>query len=138
LKSVLDKAIPDAMRKETALVQDGKVMFDPAIALAGLERKSPKLAQIRDEELAVVAHGGPLHVHTKADVPGAYHVNLYVEGTYHPGGTMSGGHAHSSAGAHAAGEDEGQVFTRILTTMVVVDAAAGRPQVAAKRSKAAK
>ena len=140
LSPALKKAIPAAARRETALVRDGKVLFDPAIALANLERRNRKLAEIRDEELAVVQHGGPLHAHTRAaNVCGAYHVNLYVEGTYHPGGTMGGGHAHGPTGpAASTGHGEPQVFSRILSTMVLVDSGnRPRKQVAARPSKAA-
>lgn len=137
LAPVLRKATPDGARKESELIRDGKVIFDPALALAGVERKDPRLAQIRDEELAVVTHhGGPLHVHTKADVPGAYHVNLYVEGTYYPGATTTGGHAHGQTGLPGG---EPQVFSRILSTMVVLDSSKPvRPRPAAERPKGKK
>jgi len=140
LAPVLKKAIPAAARRESTLVRDGKVTFDPAIALANLEKKTRKLAEIRDEELAVVQHGGPLHVHTKADVRGAYHVNMYVEGTYYPGGTMTGGGGHSHGADHGSspGEGQPQVFSRILSTMVVVDPSGkARSTAAAPRSKTA-
>jgi tyrosinase-like protein len=132
LSRTLRKAVPVWARKEAALVRDGKLLFDPALALAGLERKNAKLAGIRDEELPVVTHdGGLLHVHTKGDLRGAYHLNLYVEGTYYAGGAMSSDHDHGHGGGQPTSPADGepQVFSRILSTMVVVDSA--------KRSRAA-
>src|SRR5688500_19391885 len=42
------------------------------------------LFRSRDEELRIVTHGESAHVHVpQPDVPGVYHVGLWIEGAYH-------------------------------------------------------
>jgi len=75
--------------------------FDAALVLAALEQKSPQLAALRDEQLAVVSHdGGPMHAHVaRVELPGAYHVGWYVEGAYCPehGSATNAPHHHGMA-----------------------------------------
>lgn len=117
-----------------ALLKGGEThRFDTAKLLAALERKNPKIAQIRDEEVKVVNHrGGPFHLHVdETDTPGVYHLGVYVEGAYCPEGEAVGGHG-GDGGHHAAhaGHDApvnaaGKVctyepFTRLFNISVAV------------------
>ena len=81
--------------------------FDAAMALARLERKSPKVSAHRDEQMTVVAHhDGPLHVHIEqARAAGPHHLAVYIEGDYCPDhDTAAGSHSHDHAAhAHAGG-----------------------------------
>jgi hypothetical protein len=105
--------------------------FDPALLLATVERRTEGLARSRDEELKVAVHqGGPMHVHiAKTEVPGVYHVGVYVDGTYcadYSQDGSTGGHDHGGGmhGFHAAAIGTASAdcpperFIRILTTMV--------------------
>jgi hypothetical protein len=96
-----------------------QVELDTARVLARVETRHPEVARLRDEELAVVSHhGGAPHVHIeKADVPGAYHVGLWVEGVYYPEAEAApeGSHDH---GGHAAPAGRGEPFQRLLTVSV--------------------
>jgi hypothetical protein len=133
LAAVTPKNLPKESKRDAA-------MFDPALALAQLERKNPKLAQIRDEELPVVTHhDGPLHVHFAApDVPGVYHVSMFVEGAFCPDATANTeGHDHGAEHNHAAPANPGgkpasdcppERFTRLLTTMIAVESERQRPR----------
>lgn len=106
--------------------------FDTGRVLAHLERKDRGLARLRDLQLETAKHGdGPVHLHIEAtEVPGPYHVGLYVEGTYCPAhGTAAGGahdHRHGAT-AGATGLPPGcgpgcrpQRFSRILTASAAV------------------
>jgi Common central domain of tyrosinase len=120
--------LSDSIKKEARLGRTEKaadgLMFDSARILARLEAKEPALAELRDEEVQVVVHHESLpHVHLKkTEVPGPYHVGLWIEGTYLPGesgtaghdGTGHGGPEHGSAG----GAQGGERFTRVLTASV--------------------
>ena len=120
--------------------------FDPALLLATLERKSAKLAHVRDEAMSVVSHHeGALHIHVeKTNIPGVHHLGVYVEGSYCP--------AHSTSStdhgpAHAALPDTGgsactpqcshEHFTRLLNISVaVVNPAKPHPGRKSKKAKA--
>lgn len=109
---------------------------DPAIILANLERADKTLAVMRDEQIAVVTHhGGPLHMHVKdTTIPGAYHLGVYVEGSYFPDqGGAAGDHDtdHGHGGSEHAGgtpaaphkpdaAQRGEYFTRMLNISVGV------------------
>jgi len=110
--------------------------FDPALVLATLEKRSVKIGRLRNEELEVDIHGDaamPIRV-LETKMPGAYHVGVYVEGTYCPL------HAHAYAAApamhdHAGHEPPGSAcdpdcvlepFTRVLTTTVALPGQRGR------------
>ena len=72
---------------KTALLKGSKALrFDPAKLLAVLEKKDPKLALMRDEQVQVVSQpDGLLNVHVeKTGIPGVYHLGVYVEGAYCP------------------------------------------------------
>jgi Common central domain of tyrosinase len=97
--------------------------IDVAKVLARLEARTPALAEVRDEELKVVVHGGPAHVHVeKTGVPGVYHVGLWVEGVYLPDAEMKSNHEeHHSPSVRASGE--GERFTRVLSASIGLSAA---------------
>jgi hypothetical protein len=98
LVSRLDSAtVPRSARLGRLGEPGGEPGFDVSRVLATLERTDPEVGKLRDEELAVQRHEeGALHVHVPGpDVPGAYYVGLYVEGTYCPEhGTAATGHNH--------------------------------------------
>ena len=131
---------------------EGESKFDAARVLARLEKRDRKIGLLRDEQLQVAQHGdGPLHLHiTTADVPGPYHVGLYVEGVYCPkhGGGQDGhgGHGgHGGATQRTSGMPPGcgpectlQKFTRILTSSVAVAPARQKAKSANRKSAARK
>ena len=89
--------------------------FDSALALAAAERKQPRLAERHDRMLPVeVQKDGSLQVPLgRAELPGAHHVAVWIEGEYHP--------QPGAVGARAA---PGERFTRLLTTMVAAGSGA--------------
>lgn len=109
----------DALRKGRAAPR-----FDPALALAKLEREDETLTARRDLAVAVVQHGGAphLHLHDTA-VPGPYHVAVLVEGTYcadHDATPEEHGHdGHDGHDGSGCGPDcRPQAFTRLLNLLV--------------------
>lgn len=106
--------IPTAARIKGA-ARD-QVEFDTARVLARIEAQNPQVGHQRDEELTVVTHhGGAPHVHIeKTELPGAYHVGLWIEGVYYPEAEAApnGGHAHAAPAGH------GEPFQRLLTVSV--------------------
>lgn len=140
---------PEDIPREARLKDDAA--FDTGRVLAHLERKERGLARMRDVQLETARHGeGPVHLHVEAtDVPGPYHVGMYVEGTYcpaHGAGAGTGGHdhGHEHQGAHApSGQPPGcgpgcrpQRFSRILTaSAAVVPDAPTRSRVRPARAK---
>jgi hypothetical protein len=87
---------PTQIPKDAALEASTVLKFDPAKVLAALEKRSRRLGRLRNEELRVDVQQDkaiPLRV-AKTDVPGAYHVGVYLEGTYCPL------HAHAAPAAH--------------------------------------
>ncbi len=125
--------------KEALLPGSESLRFDPAQMLARLERKNPKLASVRDEEVTVVSHhGGPLHVHVKdTAVPGVHHLGVYVEGVYYPdpGSARAGqGHDHQRGAKHAddPAARVAERFTRLLNVSVAVTNAK-KPKAAPKK-----
>ena len=108
---------------EAVLEGSQALKFDPARLLAALERKDRKLATVRDKAVTFVRHHeGPLHFHEKeTEVPGVYHLGVYVEGTYFPNLVDKGGaHGGHSASPHDAGTLRGEPFTRLLNISVAV------------------
>lgn len=109
-----------ALERQTKLDAGDGLRFDPALVLAAAEERNPRLTETRDVELAVVSHhGSGPHVHVKETAAaGAYHLGVYVEGTYLPGqGAAAGGHGHDHGGAshqHAAPAG-GEHFSRFLS-----------------------
>jgi hypothetical protein len=135
-----------------SLLKD-EVTFDTGRVLAHLERENRALARLRDLQLKIAQHAeGPLHLHFEAtDVPGPYHVGMYVEGTYcpaHSTGSGSGGHGHGhshATGHSAAGLPPGcgpgcrpQRFSRILTASAAVVSQPPPRRVGSTRAKGAK
>jgi len=88
----------------TAFLQGSKALrFDPARVLAVLEKKDPKLAHMRDEQVQVYKHcDEPLSVRAdKTNIPGVYHLGVYLEGAYCPEHNGSqGDHDHSHDAKH--------------------------------------
>ena len=122
LASVVAKAKPSQIPAEAQLEGSTALRFDPARLLAELERKDKKLAALRDKEFTLVSHHeGPLHLHEKeTNIPGVYHVGVYVEGVYFPEHVDKGGsHGHGMPGADAG---RGEPFTRLLNLAVAVAA----------------
>jgi hypothetical protein len=128
LANLSDSDIPDDARMQ------GEAKFDTAKVLAHLERRNRRIAQMTDQRLVVARHDeGPLHLHiAQADVPGGYHVGMYVEGLYCPdhsaGSPDNHQHEHRHgptpareglpSGCHAGCTP--QRFSRILTSSVAV------------------
>jgi hypothetical protein len=129
LSNVLKNLGPNEAPPNTVLEGSKALKYDPALVLAEREKRHHEMAQTRDEQLAVVIHEkGPLHAHIqKTEIPGVYHVSVYVEGDYCPGsGTMSTmGHDHGAMAPMPAPKDPKtdcvpQRFTRLLTSLAVV------------------
>ena len=111
--------------------QDG-LRFDPARVLAALEKQNPKVANVRDEEVQVADHNeGFPHVHIEnTDVPGVYHLSVYVEGTYCPEHSLpQGGHVHDQGHDHGTHSADGSIcgpecnpesFSRLLSAVTAV------------------
>jgi len=128
---------------KAALLKGSKSLrFDPARLLALLEKKNPRLAHVRDEQVQVVSHhDGPLHVHVKkTDIPAVHHLGIYVEGAYcpqHSASQRDHDHQHRVRHADAAslcGPDCGfERFTRLLNASVAV--VKGKKPVVVKRKK---
>ncbi|HET9212681.1 MAG TPA: hypothetical protein VFR03_19910, partial [Thermoanaerobaculia bacterium] len=125
------RRLSDAIKKEARLARTEKaadgLQLDTARILARLEEKEPELAEVRDEEVQMVTHHESLpHIHLKkTEVPGPYHVGLWIEGTYLPGesgmeqgGAGHGGSGHGDTGHGAGGTQGGERFTRLLNASV--------------------
>jgi len=116
--------------REALLKGSESLRFDPARLLAMLEKKNPKLALIRDEEVKVVSHHeGPLHIHVaETSVPGLHHLGVYVEGVYCPEhSSTESDHDHDKRHGTEHADNEPCVcgpvcsyerFTRLLNTSV--------------------
>ena len=122
---------PKDIPKQAVLKGSRSLKFDPALVLAALERKQPKLAALRDTPVAVAQHEGPLHVHVEKTLePGVHHLGVYVEGVYCPDhdSAMADHPAHSHvrralqpSAAHECTPDCGwQRFTRLLNISIPV------------------
>ncbi len=127
--------MPRAARRRPSGEGAGDLRLDPAIVLALLERENPRLADVFDEEVAVVGHDeGPLHIHVERVVaPGGQHVGVYVEGSYcpeshegghdgaghdHGDGHTSGGHDHPVTGGGHGPDCRFERFTRLLNASI--------------------
>ena len=133
--------------REETLNPENARKFDVATLLGTLERRKKTIGRVRDEELHVATREerlGPIHIE-QADIPGGYHVGVYIEGGYCPLHTHAApashhDHAHDhDHEAHADGsicDDECvfEPFTRLLTTTVVLPAAPRRRAPAARRA----
>jgi hypothetical protein len=120
--------------KSAMLKDKDGIQFDSAMILATLEKDNSKLANIRDEEVQVLDdNSGVRQVHIEnTEVPGVYHLGVYVEGTYCPEHTsMQGCHVHHHSHEHDHGIHSADVsscgpecclesFSRLLTTTTAV------------------
>jgi hypothetical protein len=124
--------LPASTRKRASL-PDSKLGLDAALVLAKLEARRARVAAVRDEEIKVVSHHeGPPHVHVaKTEIPGPYHIGVWLEGTYQPGGSRTE-HAHEGSGPHGAGT-VGERFTRLLSTSISLAAPKGKATAAPRR-----
>ena len=136
LATVAARIKPADIPPEAKLEGSQALKFDPARLLAVMEKRDRKLAVVGDREVAFVSHhGGPLHLHDKeTQVPGVYHLGVYVEGVYYPSevdeGGAHGGHSHDDSGSET---QRGEVFTRLLNVSVAV--AAPKPERTPKSTK---
>ena len=128
IATLVSRVKPADIPKAAVLKGSKALQFDPARVLAALEKKDPKLANVRDHEVQVVTHQeSELHVHVeKAEIPGVYHLGIYVEGTYcSEHSTPQSGHDHNHGEAKlshdACGPDcRYENFSRILNVSVAV------------------
>jgi Common central domain of tyrosinase len=144
LRRVVTSLAGKRLPRGVALAGSLSRSFDAARALALLEREDGRLAEIRDEVLAVVTHDhGPMHVHSPgASIAGVHHFGVYVQGSYCPAhGVAAVDHAHEHGATPSAapqvqapdsecGPDcRPERFSRLLTTSIAVngDAAPARP-----------
>ncbi|RHW28765.1 hypothetical protein D0Z08_02630 [Nocardioides immobilis] len=108
-------------------LRDGELDFGRV--LAELEGRHPDLAAVRDEQVKLVTHdGGAPHVHVHGtEVPGAYHLGLYITGRYFPEGAAADEDGHGGHGGHGetavlpdADASGGEPFTRVVTSSLAV------------------
>jgi hypothetical protein len=126
IAAVAQRQIP----KEAALEGSRALKFDPVRVLATLEKRTPRLGRLRNEELQVeVLEGRAMMNVVKTDVAGGYHVGAYFEGTYCPR------HARAAPAAHDHGAEAGSAcdpdcvlepFMRLLSATVVLPGQRGR------------
>jgi hypothetical protein len=125
IAAVVARVQPKDIPKEAELKGSLSLRFDPARVLAQLETENPKVGHVRDEAVAVVAHGGPAHIHLeKLDVAGAHHVGVYMEGAYcpdvtAPAGEEGHGHDHAAPDAGKPGA-KCEHFVRLFNSSVGV------------------
>ncbi len=134
-----------------ARIEGAETPYDAAKVLALLERRSPAMTRRRDEELALVTHGGDVHAHIeKTEIAGPYHVGIYVDGEYCPEHGQGAAHGHGHHGAshqpaagHAHAGDGGvcgpgctpERFIRILSTMSALPPAGTAAKIAAAATR---
>jgi hypothetical protein len=100
LKRVKSRHVP----KEALLKGRDGLKYETARVLANLEKENSKLTNMLDQEVQILQDhdDDTLQVHLeKAEVPGIYHLGVYVEGTYCPEHTHSqGNHVHNHKHDH--------------------------------------
>jgi hypothetical protein len=123
---------PKQLLQATKLKGQNKQRFDRAGVLAALEKQDPKLANVRDEEIQVAdSPEGGLQMHIEnTEVPGVYHLGVYVEGTYCPGHSFpQDGHSHDHGHNHGTHSTDTstcdsdcslQSFSRVLSVTTAV------------------
>jgi hypothetical protein len=129
ISTIVSRLKRNDIPKAAMLKGSKSLRFDPARVLAVLEKKNPKIVQMRDEQKQVISHGnGPLHIHLEnTENPGVHHLGVYVEGAYcpehssletnHNHSHVAGHHNHVSVcGPHCCYER----FTRLLNTSMAV------------------
>jgi Common central domain of tyrosinase len=133
---------PEQIPKDAVLEGSKALRFDPAKVLATLEKRRRRLGRLRNEELPVDVQEDkavPLRV-AKTDVPGAYYIGVYLEGTYCPLHTQAAPtadrHGPNEAGESTCDPDcDPELFTRLLSTTVVLLGAVNRPTRSAGRRR---
>src|ERR1051325_786611 len=133
LATLVSRVKPANIPRSALLKGSLALRFDPARLLATLEKKKPKLAAIRDEEVHVVGHDkSPLHMHVeRTDTPGIHHLGVYVEGSYCPEHSSSQSnheheHDHEHSAQHAdvvsacGTECSYERFTRLLNVSIAI------------------
>jgi hypothetical protein len=133
---------PEQIPKDAVLEGSKALRFDPAKVLATLEKRRRRLGRLRNEELPVDVQEDkavPLRV-AKTDVPGAYYIGVYLEGTYCPLHTQAAPaadrHGPNEAGESTCDPDcDPELFTRLLSTTVVMLGAVNRPTRSAGRRR---
>lgn len=135
VSALVASAKPAKIPKEARMKGSKALQFDPARVLAVLEKENRNIAHMRDEEVQVAKHeDNQLHMHIEnTEVPGVYHLGVFIEGTYCPEHSISqDGHNHdhdehthhhgmSSADASACGPQCcHEVFTRLLNVALPV------------------
>ena len=140
LAALVARTRPARVPAEASLKGPQALRFDPAMLLAMLEKKNRKIAVLRDKEVELARHDdGPLHIHDKeTNIPGVYHLGVYVEGIYYPGQiNMPEIHTHHGAVSQPSLTSdqplEGERFTRLLN--ISIAAMKPKKQKAAKSSK---
>ncbi len=102
--------------------------FDIALLLAHFEKERKNAVFTKDNQGKLVSHdGGPFHLHMQeTGIPGLYHFGVYLEGLYFPktAAIVNDHHdhqvMHSSMDMNNPGDEEGELFTRILNITVAV------------------
>jgi len=131
VSAMLRRAKGKQLPKEALLKDRDGLKYDPATVLATVEKADSQVMNIRDEELQVLEDqvgNSQMHVEN-TEIPGVYHLGVYVEGTYcpehmHPEGGHSHTHGHGhgmDSGASSCGPEcclEG--FIRILSSTTAV------------------
>jgi hypothetical protein len=135
VSALLRRAKGKQLRKEALLKGRDGLRYDPAIVLATIEKADSQVSNIRDEELQVMTdQDGNSQVQVPGtEIPGVYHLGVYVEGTYcpehmHPEGNHSHSHGHAHGHGHVSDSDESSCgpecclegFVRILNSTTAV------------------
>jgi hypothetical protein len=135
LADLVARVKPKDVPKEAELRGSIALKFDPARLLAQLEAREPKLAEVRDEAVAVAVHGGLAHIHLdESGISGVQHLGVYIDGSYCPEHSTAGAghdHAHDAGGMHEHAAPAGAAdvcgpdckcerFTRLLNASVGV------------------
>ena len=98
--------------------------MDIALLLANYEEEKKSLEFIKDSEGKVVSHkGGSLHMYIDdTNVPGLYHLGVYVEGLYFPNTeSKNNDHGtHDGTCINVVKNEVGEEFTRLLNITGVV------------------
>jgi len=132
LKTVFAKATGGKLPRGATLKGSKSLVCDPALLLAQLEKRDPKLTRLRDEELhfnqpkrgAVQMGFKPVQIAART-----CHVGVYLQGYYCPihnhaaPDKQTGATHHSHATGSTCDTDcVLELFSRVLTTMLVLPA----------------
>jgi hypothetical protein len=133
ISSLVEDVNPKQIPKAAMLKHQDGIPFDSARVLAAREKDNLKLADIRDEELQVLDDKEDiLQIHVEnTEIPGVYHLGVYIEGSYCPEHTSSSGHHHVHHKRHDHGGHSGngsicgpecclEGFSRLLSATTAV------------------